>query len=305
MMAATVPTDSLQALSGIRIALGMAIPAVPTTGKAKLMKLIKTRCKHGHAFTQDNTKIHSGRRVCMICWRLGSKLNHGFDRVAPHKSHCRHGHPFSQENTYYNARGWPECRACRNAAAERYAKRQASVPPSKEKIQALLSGLNEGRTICSLTEERYSHGEPVVMRRNRYNAILVAFPKLGRAIKRLAKKNWYARNLDAIHQRLASTRSSEHEPLSDDAYKIVVAATAWIPDYARIEVQSMIFEDLLARRLSLGQVRGKSRQFLSLYYKQNSKYVPVIGGVMQSLDQQVYEDGPTRLVDTVTHGLWD
>jgi hypothetical protein len=28
-------------------------------------------------------------------------------------------------------------------------------------------------------------------------------------------------------------------------------------------------------------------------------------GWNKSLDRQVYDDGPTRLADTVTHGLWD
>lgn len=48
---------------------------------------------------------------------------------------------------------------------------------------------------------------------------------------------------------------------------------------------------------------------IAKYKKQNnakfSKYVPVVGGFMHSLDQQVYDDGSTRLIDTVTRGLWD
>ena len=35
-----------------------------------------------------------------------------------------------------------------------------------------------------------------------------------------------------------------------------------------------------------------------------SKFVPVIGGFMASLDAKGYEDGGTTLGDTVTRGLW-
>ena len=33
----------------------------------------KTHCKHGHAFTEDNTRIYKERRVCKTCHRLANR----------------------------------------------------------------------------------------------------------------------------------------------------------------------------------------------------------------------------------------
>jgi hypothetical protein len=83
------------------------------------------------------------------------------------------------------------------------------------------------------------------------------------------------------------------------------AAWRWLAPHLIDDVRG----DLL---LALSEGRIGPRDLptaIAKYKKQNnakfSKYVPVVGGFMHSLDQQVYDDGSTRLIDTVTRGLWD
>ncbi|ABE64042.1 hypothetical protein Nham_3309 [Nitrobacter hamburgensis X14] len=82
-------------------------------------------------------------------------------------------------------------------------------------------------------------------------------------------------------------------------------ATAGLPDHIRDDVRSAMFLAVAEGRLNPGAAASRVREFIAAHNRQYSKYVPHGGGVMQSLDQQVYDDGPMRLVDTVAHGLWD
>jgi hypothetical protein len=38
------------------------------------MKSRQTHCKHGHAFTPENTHIHNGKRSCKACWKRRHRL---------------------------------------------------------------------------------------------------------------------------------------------------------------------------------------------------------------------------------------
>lgn len=49
-------------------------------------------------------------------------------RTYDRKTTCREGHPRTEENTYVDPRGYPQCRACKNANWNRnYHKRKAAA----------------------------------------------------------------------------------------------------------------------------------------------------------------------------------
>ena len=97
--------------------------------------------------------------------------------------------------------------------------------------------------------------------------------------------------------------------LRDDgrfAYAAIVHATSSLPDHLKDEIRSLMWMAAAEGKLSLRSIsREVVQSFVSKQNRVFSKYIPHGGGINQSLDQQVYDDGPTRLVDTVTHGLWD
>jgi hypothetical protein len=45
-------------------------------GKKRMFNQKKNSCKHGHAFTHDNTMIKYGKRYCRECARADSRLWH-------------------------------------------------------------------------------------------------------------------------------------------------------------------------------------------------------------------------------------
>jgi hypothetical protein len=53
---------------------------------------LKTHCKRGHAYTQENTHIHNGERHCRTCWKINArkkrKRNSGLVAVTPAHRVC-------------------------------------------------------------------------------------------------------------------------------------------------------------------------------------------------------------------------
>lgn len=85
----------------------------------------KTRCKHGHEFTPENTyHRRGGGRMCKTCVRMRKKRyrSPGYRKVA--NSHCVRGHEYTEENTYRRKGGGRMCRTCMaNSRRRRYAER--------------------------------------------------------------------------------------------------------------------------------------------------------------------------------------
>lgn len=72
----------------------------------------KTHCKRGHAFTEANTGIKDGKRVCRACARLWAKEHH-MPKPRTVITHCPHGHEYTPENSIYKMQEGRKVRRCR------------------------------------------------------------------------------------------------------------------------------------------------------------------------------------------------
>ena len=78
----------------------------------------RTHCPSGHPYSEENTSISCGRRVCKACKRKGSAQAHaqrataeGTHVPALGKTHCKNGHALTVENIFSYRSGW-QCRIC-------------------------------------------------------------------------------------------------------------------------------------------------------------------------------------------------
>lgn len=306
--------DSLPALSGIRIAVGTAIPAVSVTGKAIRMSSIRrTHCKRGHELTADNIyEDPKGERFCRMCkrilshqWKVNRAASEGrvLKLPAALRTHCPQGHAYSGENLVIKYDGARACRQCMRAAGVRSRKEGRLSPVT---IRRVLEGLHEGKTVNNLRGKLGSTyvGSRVVDHTKLKN-FCMRNKALGQRILRLAAANRKIALVSANRSRRVFAHRSVLANDGLDAFSLIQSATAHLADFLRDEVRSMMFLEAAEGRLDPRSAAMRVKEFVAAYNRQFSKYVPNGGGIMQSLDQQVYDDGPTRLVDTVTRGLWD
>jgi hypothetical protein len=90
---------------------------------------LKTKCRHGHLFSGENTIIcKNGGRKCKICMAGAHKRSHARKVEAAggivgkrnsEKTHCPSGHEYTPENTHVNNKGSRLCLACRVVNAKR------------------------------------------------------------------------------------------------------------------------------------------------------------------------------------------
>lgn len=97
----------------------------------------KTRCKRGHEFTPENTRVEyraNGKsRRCIQCEKERAKRRQEKERAyrAEHPlppreepTHCKRGHEFTGENTYrYKNKPGKECKTCRKMRMQRWAEK--------------------------------------------------------------------------------------------------------------------------------------------------------------------------------------
>lgn len=90
----------------------------------------ENHCRRGHEYTEENTYMYNGNRVCRKCqqiWKEKKKTGEA-GKTHPKFKHggdyCRKGHKRTEENTYRGPDGNKrECKICRNAyMRERYRK---------------------------------------------------------------------------------------------------------------------------------------------------------------------------------------
>lgn len=318
--------DSLRTLSGIRLPTRSAIVAGPMTGRVKSMRSeLRTHCRHGHSLDENNTYISpQGRRDCKICRALSAarhRLRSGVDPnfIPPgERTHCPKGHPYSPDNTrIHKQRGFRICIICaregvNRSAAQRITRRTAqglspypykpfggaSANLTEDQIRSIATRLRDGETMTQITQVN-----PVCDAR-RLQAFRHKYARLWKPLDKLAAANRTKKWTETIlkRRRLASIDLSCNDGI--DAFESINAATRQLPDFLRDDVRSAMFLAAAERRLKPRDAVKRLREFVTAHNRQFSKYVPGGGGIMRSLDEQVYDDGPTRLVDTVTHGLW-
>jgi hypothetical protein len=179
---------------------------------------------------------------------------------------------------------------------------------TKATISKIFEALHSGKTIRNVTSGMIGdHRVPgmKILPLARLQTLKKKYPLFGRRIDKLAARN---REI-AREQGLIKLRSLYCRPMTSDAgetaFAAITVATAGLPDHIRDDVRSAMFLAVAEGRLNPRDAAARAREFVAAQNRMFSKYVPHGGGIMQSLDQQVYDDGPTRLVDTVTHGLWD
>lgn len=181
---------------------------------------------------------------------------------------------------------------------------------SRNQVTKVLAALNEGRTLYNIYGYSTQNGMPIYVRGQGIcsptilKGFIAANPTLGARIRKIADDNRKAAMLRANESRRIVAAPAI---LRDDGrftYAVICAATAPLPDFLRNDVRSAMFLAVAEGHLKPGDASKRVRDFVAAHNRQFSAFVPVIGGRLQSLDQQVYDDGPTRLVDTVTRGLW-
>lgn len=95
----------------------------------------KSHCVRGHEFTNENTLVKDGRRICRKCKALHAIANYRRQRgeeisledlvtleVGPHnrdKTHCKNGHPLSGDNLKVAERQ-RVCLTCRRESNRQY-----------------------------------------------------------------------------------------------------------------------------------------------------------------------------------------
>lgn len=78
---------------------------------------LKTECKHGHAFTEENTYIGKNGRNCRKCHAIRELARY---QPKPPKTVCKNGHAFNEANTQIRRDGSRACRTCRRASINRW-----------------------------------------------------------------------------------------------------------------------------------------------------------------------------------------
>lgn len=78
-----------------------------------------THCKHGHEFTEENTKIYGASRRCLQCVYAKQAQAKAKTRATPKrlKEYCNYGHSFEKDGFYLNKKGRRLCAICRKASA--------------------------------------------------------------------------------------------------------------------------------------------------------------------------------------------
>jgi len=219
------------------------------------------------------------------------------------KTHCKRGHPLSGENLY-RYRGERQCKTCRRMHARRHDK-ECRALPSEQKLRAVFSALREGKTLSVITTglvhaggSNYQKVATAIVNGNSLRRLMQTNAPAGRLIRKLAEENRVAQHKARWLQRPRVARVSER------GYEAIRRATEGLPDHLRDDVRSEMFLAIAEGRLPLREAAARVSEFVTAHNRTFSKFMPG-GGLLLSLDQPAYADETgTRLVDTVSTGLW-
>lgn len=225
-------------------------------------------------------------------------------RSNKHKTHCKHGHAFSDANTLLerDAAGSfrrRRCRACRKR------------PPSKNlreaTVRKLIQAIDEGQTLARICGGMHGHtyvgGK--ILSVGAFHAFCATRPRLGeRLIAKLENNRKVAFAGMAYRKRLLAAPAVLRND-GVDIFEAIACATARLHESIRDDVMGSMFVAASEGRLKISDVSARVREFVAAHNRMFSQYVPIVGGLMRSTDQRLFDDGQMTLGDTVARGLWD
>lgn len=86
------------------------------------MNAFKTRCKHGHPFSRENTRHTSAGRTCLTCERDRQRQQRGWKGGVHNrdKTHCKRNHELAGKNLRIGKKGDRICVACAREASREW-----------------------------------------------------------------------------------------------------------------------------------------------------------------------------------------
>lgn len=114
-------------------------------GLAHDERYVKTHCKHGHEFNDENSELYTSpqgvsQRVCLVCRKARNKAlaearGAVYRPAAEPITHCKNGHEYTEENTYrQKGTSRRSCLTCRRANSARANERKRLARESGQTI---------------------------------------------------------------------------------------------------------------------------------------------------------------------------
>lgn len=230
------------------------------------------------------------------------------------ETHCKHGHPWS-ENLRFNCRGHKQCQECHRISRKsekamayqreymkRYQKqlRDAGIVRhgykaniitivGREKLTAAIEAVRESGKI--------SDAHPIIGGRFRWKAIRFFHPKVGAQMRKVAADARLRLRTEIIKPAAPSIIRVANLDLLD---RINAVVPRGLPRDQRDDIIGEMVEAVLSGRVKLNALAQSVGQFVRASYRMDhNKFGPL------SLDMPAYQEGETRLVETISRGLWD
>jgi hypothetical protein len=205
-------------------------------------------------------------------------------------THCMRGHPLSGDNMEIQWNGSRRCITC-----YREAMRQAKSFKPEARVM-VLKALKAGGTISSITR----HGPNRIIPMRVLNAIRASNAETNRLIVSLSNKHALIHHAQASAARRA--RNPEAARAAMDA--ICRCVSERLPYGHREEVIGAMAEAYVEGLLALGDIPARVHEFVGRQYRQFGQYRE-FGAAPLSLDAAAYREGDTKLIDTISTGLWN
>jgi hypothetical protein len=209
------------------------------------------------------------------------------------KTHCPNGHPFAEHGRIAIHKGYRsrQCRACERL---RYAEGHPIKPDVLRQVKVRLAAKAPLSSFTKAGSSGYLVKFSTLARYRREN------PDFNRLVLNVIEGS----NSRAQLLRYQRGRNNAVRDQNNDYYKIREMVPAQLAD--RDDIVSMIIEDLLTGALKREDVRDRVRAYIKAQNRLlPSKHRKFGDGLLDSLDEVMFEDGSTTRGDTVSRGLWD
>jgi hypothetical protein len=173
-----------------------------------------------------------------------------------------------------------------------------------------MAAIREGRTIREaitgikrIDKVKIRTGKPI-MSLFEYRTLKNSSPKMATLIDGIVNANVLEIKRSTVRRYWLANRPSPSVKSHVIGFELIMSATSSLPDHFRDDVRQAMFLASAEGRLKAGDVRARVREFVAAHNRTYSKYVPVVGGIMRSLDAPINDDNSSSLIERVTEGLW-